>query len=53
MPAADMNRLMDHARIRLPGALDAAIKMELFAVMNESRTVNALIQDALQEEPTT
>jgi hypothetical protein len=26
---------MDHARIRLPGALDAAIQMELFAVMNE------------------
>jgi hypothetical protein len=26
---------MDHARIRLPGALDAAIQMELFAVLNE------------------
>lgn len=35
MPAADMNRLMDHARIRLPGALDTALQMELFAVMNE------------------
>lgn len=35
MANADMNRLMDHARIRLPGALDAAIQMELFAVMNE------------------
>ncbi len=35
MPNADMNRLMDHARIRLPGALDAALQMELFAVMNE------------------
>lgn len=35
MPNADMNRLMDHARIRLPGALDAAIQMELFAVLNE------------------
>lgn len=35
MPDADMNRLMDHARIRLPGALDAAIQMELFATMNE------------------
>lgn len=35
MPNADMNRLMDHARIRLPGALDSAIKMEMFSVMNE------------------
>jgi hypothetical protein len=35
MPNADMNRLMDHARIRLPGALDAAIQMELFAALNE------------------
>ncbi len=35
MPNADMNRLIDHARIRLPGALDAAIQMELFAALNE------------------
>jgi hypothetical protein len=35
MPSPDMNRLMDHARIRLPGALDAAIQMELFTVMGE------------------
>ena len=35
MASADINRLMDHARIRLPGALDAAIKMEFFSVMNE------------------
>jgi len=35
MANADMNRLIDHARIRLPGALDAAIQMELFSVMNE------------------
>lgn len=35
MANADMNRLMDHARIRLPGALDAAIQMELFSVMQE------------------
>lgn len=35
MPNADMNRLMDHARIRLPGALDAAIQMELFSALNE------------------
>jgi hypothetical protein len=35
MANADMNRLMDHARIRLPGALDSAIQMELFSVMNE------------------
>lgn len=35
MASADMNRLMDHARIRLPGALDAAIQMELFSVLRE------------------
>lgn len=35
MASADMNRLIDHAKIRLPGALDAALQMELFAVMNE------------------
>jgi len=35
MANADMNRLMDNARIRLPGALDGVIQMELFAVLNE------------------
>ena len=35
MANADMNRLMDHARIRLPGALDAAIQMELFSALRE------------------
>lgn len=31
---ADVNRLLDHARIRLPGALDAAVLFEMFALMN-------------------
>lgn len=35
MANADMNRLMDNARIRLPGALDAALQTELFSVLNE------------------
>lgn len=35
MPNADMNRLMDQARIRLPGAVDAAIQIELFTVLKE------------------
>src|SRR5574343_212222 len=35
MANADMNRLMDNARINLPGALDGAIKLELFAILNE------------------
>lgn len=35
MANADMNRLMDNARIRLPGALDAAMKFELFSVLDE------------------
>lgn len=35
MANADMNRLIDHVRVRLPGSLDSAIQMELFAVMDE------------------
>lgn len=35
MPNADMNRLISHAKVRLPGSLDSAINLELFAVMNE------------------
>jgi hypothetical protein len=31
----DLNRLMDNLRIRLPGALDTVLKLELFSVMNE------------------
>lgn len=35
MANADMNRLMNNARIRLPGALDATIQLELFTVLDE------------------
>ncbi len=35
MASSEIKRLMDNARIRLPGALDAAIKIELFALLNE------------------
>lgn len=35
MASADMNRLLDHARIRLPGALDAAMQLEFFSVVDE------------------
>lgn len=46
MANADMTRLIDHARMRLPGALDAAIQMELFSVMNEFfQTSNAWYED--------
>jgi len=31
----DLNRLMDNLRIRLPGAVDAAIQNELFATLDE------------------
>lgn len=34
MAAADLNRLMDNARIRLPGALDDTIRLELFTVLD-------------------
>jgi hypothetical protein len=35
MANADMNRLMDNARVKLPGALDATIQLELFSTLNE------------------
>lgn len=35
MASADLNRLMDNIRIRLPGALDDTIRLELFAVLND------------------
>lgn len=35
MSNPELNRLMDNARIKLPGALDSAIKMELFNVFKE------------------
>lgn len=35
MASADMTRLMDNARIKLPGALDNAIKIELFSTLTE------------------
>ncbi len=35
MPSASMNRLMDNARVRLPGAIDATILAELFSVVKD------------------
>lgn len=35
MANADTNRLIDNARIKLPGALDGVMKLEFFAVMND------------------
>lgn len=35
MPSAAMNRLMDNARVNLPGALDSVIQLELFNTLNE------------------
>ena len=35
MPNANLTRLMDHTQIRLPGALDSVIRLELFALMND------------------
>lgn len=32
---ADINRLMDNARINLPGALDGAIQLEMFNLLND------------------
>lgn len=33
--SADLNRLMDNLRIRLPGAVDGVIQTELFAVLDD------------------
>ena len=33
MPVEDFNRLMNNARVKLPGALDAVLKMEFFGVL--------------------
>ena len=35
MPQPEIVRLMDHARIRLPGAIDTAILIEIFSVMKD------------------
>lgn len=35
MANADMNRLLDNARMRLPGALDTAIQYEFFSAMDD------------------
>lgn len=35
MASADVNRLMDNLRVRLPGAVDSALQMELFNTLNE------------------
>lgn len=35
MASADVNRLMDNARVMLPGALDNVMKLEFFTLMNE------------------
>lgn len=35
MASLDVNRLMDSLRIRLPGAIDDTIRLELFAALNE------------------
>lgn len=32
---ADINRLMDNARVQLPGALDGAIQLEIFNTLND------------------
>lgn len=46
MANADMNRLMDNARIKLPGALDNAIQFELFSALDEFlQTTNIWYED--------
>jgi len=37
MASLDMNRLMDNARIKLPGALDGTLQLELVNVLIFSR----------------
>lgn len=35
MASLDLNRIMDNLRVRLPGAVDDVIRLELFNVLNE------------------
>jgi hypothetical protein len=35
MSNPDINRLMDNARVKLPGAIDDALRLELFSVLKE------------------
>lgn len=46
MATADLTRLMNNARIKLPGALDSTIQLELFATVEEFlASTNAWIED--------
>ena len=46
-PHADLTRLMNALRMRLPGALDPAIRYELFAVCDELFTRSDIWQEAI------
>jgi hypothetical protein len=52
---AEINRLMDSARVRLPGTLDGTLQLELFSVFDEFlRETNAWTQDvSFNVEPVT
>jgi len=55
MPNADMNRLIDNARIRLPGAVDTSILIELFSVLDEFFKSSNIWQEeiSLEVQPST
>jgi hypothetical protein len=42
MPSADMTRLMDQCRVRLPGALDGAIQQEMYSAFDHLLQISHL-----------
>lgn len=54
MASADINRLIDNARMNLPGALDTSIKFEFFTLMNEFfQTTSCWLEDlSVDVQPT-
>lgn len=48
MASADINRIMDNLRVRLPGAIDDTIRLELFNALNEFFQGSNLWQEEIE-----
>jgi len=48
MASADLNRLMDNLRIKLPGALDGVLQLELFNTLDEFLKTSCAWQETIQ-----
>lgn len=49
----DLDRLMDNARIHLPGALDSTLKLEMYNVLNDFFQNSNIWQEEIEFEVTT